>query len=98
MTDLRIRVKWKAKIGATIQEGIETEASWFLFDQAGGVYASGPFTPPAPCEDDYIELIPLIKIKDQYMSVGDIESMINEIETLTEFKFPSASKEIGKEK
>ena len=75
---LKIRVKWKATIEGNKLEGIESEASWFLFDQRGGVYSTGPFKPPTRCEKQYDELTPLILIKGRYMSISDIEALIDD--------------------
>ena len=79
-TDLKIRVKWKCTINGNPSSGIDTEASWFTFDQRGGVYAQGPFSTPSICNQDYDELIPLIKIKENYLSVKQIEAMIDTFE------------------
>lgn len=79
-TDLILRVKWKADFDGELREGIEEEASWFYFDQRGTVFAAGPMKAPTECNDDYEELIPLIKIKDKYLSVKEIESIVDELE------------------
>jgi hypothetical protein len=42
------------------------------------MYVHGPMRPIRPCGDEYDEIIPLIKIKDHYMSVSDIESMMDD--------------------
>jgi len=84
-TDLMIRVKFKATVNGKTIEGVEEEASWFLFDQRGGVYSSAPFKRPELCNDQYDEIIPLIKIKDNYMSVGDIESCFDDFREINKF-------------
>ena len=83
MSDLKFRVKWKATLNGEVHEGIEEEASWFLVDQQGHFYSYGPMRPVVPCDDDYDELIPLIKIKGRYMSISDIESTLDDIKELT---------------
>ena len=75
-TDLILRVKWKSTFDNVTKEGVEGEASWFYFDQRGTIFAGGPMKIPTECNDDYDELIPLIKIKDKYMSVKEIEEAI----------------------
>jgi hypothetical protein len=75
-TDLIVRVKWKANINGRTMEGVETEASWFMFNQIGTVFLTGPLRGPTPCNDLYEELTPLIKIGEKFMSVKEIESAI----------------------
>ena len=75
-SDLIIRVKYKAIVDDRIVEGVEEEASWFTFDQRGGIYSSSPFHSPTLCNDKYEELTPLIKINDIWLSVKEIEAMI----------------------
>jgi hypothetical protein len=76
-TDLIIRLKWKAEINGDSMEGTEEEASWFYFDQRGTVFAGGPMKSPTKCNDDYDELIPLIKINGKFLSVKEIEERLS---------------------
>jgi len=85
VSKLLIRVKWRATIGGELREGVEEEGSWFMFDQSGGIYSHGPFKPLELCGQEYEEIIPLIKIKGNYMSVADIESLIDDF---AEFSTP----------
>lgn len=74
---LIFRVKYKLEHAGTEREGIEEEASWFLIDQRGTFYSHGPMRPVMPCDNDYTELIPLIKIGEEYLSVEEIERRLN---------------------
>ena len=71
-------MKWEAEIDGKIQGGIEEEASWFLVDQRGGFYDSGPTRPPRSCDEKYRKLVPLIKIKNEYLSVDEIERRMDD--------------------
>ncbi len=68
---MKYRVKWK-KDG---EEGVESEASWFLVDQQGKFWAYGPMTPVRMVSRaEYDELTPLIQIGGRWLSVEEIEA------------------------
>ncbi len=77
MKKLCFQVKYRFSHNGQTHEGIEEEASWFLIDQRGNFYGSGPMEPPYPIKDEYEELIPLIKIDDEYLSVEEIEQRLS---------------------
>lgn len=80
MSRLQFKVKYKATLpdGQRI-EGLEEEASWFLIDQRGSFFSHGPMQPVRPCEDEYDELTPLIKIGNRYLSVEEIERIFLDV-------------------
>lgn len=84
MSKLQFRVKYKFRLNDEIREGIETEASWFYLDQRGGFYSSSPMRPITPCEKDYDELIPLIKINDEYLTIEEISDRLLMFDKLIE--------------
>ena len=76
---MKFKVKYKFRDESSPEpyEGIESEASWFLIDQRGNFYSHGPIEPIKPIKDGtYEELIPLIKIGEEYLSVKEIEERI----------------------
>lgn len=76
---MNFRVQFKAQLpNGQILEGIESEASWFLIDQCGNFYSHGPMKSITPCRKEYIELVPLIKIGNEYLTIEEIEERLNE--------------------
>ena len=73
-------------------EVIVEESSWYLLTQTGKLLYSKPFGKIKEIDAPDIELIPLIKIKDWYMSVQDIESMIDDYTELGELKINKRGK------
>jgi len=71
-------VKFKWNIDGKITEGIAEESSWYLMDQRGGFYASGPFQPPTSCDEEHSEFTALILINGEYLSVEEIEKKLKE--------------------
>jgi hypothetical protein len=75
--DMQFRVKFKAELpNGKVLEGIEEEASWFLIDQRGNFYSHSPMKPITPCDKAYKELIPLIKIGEEYLTIKEIEERL----------------------
>jgi hypothetical protein len=71
VTKMRFKVRWKKDN----DEGIESEASWFLIDQQGHFYVHGPMEPIRMVEKgEYDELIPLIQIDDKWLTIEDIKA------------------------
>lgn len=73
---MEFRVKYEIEIDGETHSGIETEASWFLIDQQGKMYSYGPMLPVRPIGKEYKLAIPLIKIGEKWLSVGEIEERI----------------------
>lgn len=59
-----------------MQEGIEYETGWFLVDQQGNFYLNSPVEPIRPRGHSYKDLIPLIKINDEWLTIEEIENRI----------------------
>jgi len=77
MNKLKFRVKYKFSIDGVERSGIEEESSWYLIDQRGNFYTDSPMGPVLPIHDNmYSEIIPLIKIGKEYLSVSEIEERI----------------------
>lgn len=88
MKPLQFRVKYKVQMPEKMVEGIETEASWYYLDQRGKFYSNAPMRPIIPCDMDmYEELTPLIKIGEKYMSVDEIEDLIQTAGKMTKSVF-----------
>jgi hypothetical protein len=77
---VRFRVRYKFEINGHESEGIEEEASWFYLDQRGNFYSNGPMSPIKPCGREYKELIPLLKVNDEYLTINEIEKKINDLQ------------------
>jgi hypothetical protein len=73
---MQFRIEWEAIIDGKPVSGIETEASWFLMDQTGGIWSYGPMLSPTLVSDDYTKCIPLIKINDEWLSIEEIEKRL----------------------
>lgn len=73
---MKFRVKYNAIVSNQEISGIEAEAGWFLIDQQGKFYSYGPMRPIKPCGDKYQELIPLIKVHDEWLTIKEIEERI----------------------
>lgn len=73
---MKFKIKFKAEMNGRIIEGIESEASWFLIDQQGKFYSYGPLKGIISCGDEYLEMEPLIKINDEYLTIKEIEKRI----------------------
>ena len=80
MKPVRFKVKYKLDINGFKSEGIEEEASWFYLDQRGKFYSDGPMSPIRPCGSDYEELIPLLKINNEYLTIDEIEKKMNDLQ------------------
>jgi len=81
---MQFRVKYKFEADGEIQEGIESEASWFLIDQQGNFYNYEPMGPIHPVSEEYTELIPLIKIGDKWLSVEEVQAEIDRLKPIEE--------------
>ena len=94
---MQFRVKYKFEADGEIQEGIESEASWFLIDQQGNFYNYEPMGPIHPVSDEYTELIPLIKIGDKWLSVEEIQTEIDRLKPIEEVweRFKAADKSLS---
>jgi len=74
---MQFRVLWEAEIDGKIHEGIEPEGSWFLIDQQGKMFVHGPCEPIRPVgAKEYIDLVPLIKINNEWLAIDEIEKRI----------------------
>lgn len=68
---MRFKVHWKKGN----DEGIESEASWFLVDQQGHFYVHGPLSPiRRVLKEEYDELTPLIQIDDKWLSIKELKA------------------------
>ena len=77
MDKLIFRVRYKYSVDGVHISGIQEEASWYLVDQRGAFYTDSPMGPVKPVDMNiYTELIPLIKIGNEYLSVSEIEERI----------------------
>jgi len=72
------RVKFKWDIDGKVTEGIVEESSWYLMDQRGGFYVSGPFQPPTPCDEEHSEFTALLLINGEYLTISEIEERLKE--------------------
>jgi hypothetical protein len=70
---MEFRIEWEAALDGEKLLGIETEASWFLVDQLGNMYESGPLSPPKPIAKEYTKCIPLFKVGDEWLPWEEIE-------------------------
>ena len=75
-TVFRVQFKWD--IDGKITEGIAEESSWYLMDQRGHFYTSGPFQPPSLCDEEHSEFTALILVNGEYLSVTEIEKRLKE--------------------
>lgn len=71
------KIRFEAKVGKEVIKGIQSEAGWYMINQQGRIYESGPLQPIRKCGDEYIKIEPLIKINDEYLTIEEIEQRID---------------------
>ena len=82
----RFQVKWEMVDG---RKGLDEASSYFLMDQQGNFYRGNPATWIDPIhESAYKSIVPLFKIKDNWMSISDMESIIEDFCDVTGTKWP----------
>jgi len=82
MKRLIFKVKYSFDAEDKKIEGVEDEGSWYLVDQRGNFYSHGPMRPITLVDMARLRatLTPLIKIRDEYLTVDEIERRLSEVD------------------
>jgi len=76
---MKFRVDYTFIINGKEFNGVETEGSWFLIDQQGNMYSHSPLEPIRPIGKEYTKAVPLIKIKNEWLSIEEIERRLKNV-------------------
>lgn len=77
MSKMRFKVKYKMTCDRNIHRGIDGLDSWYLVDQQGIMYTSGPMQPLKIVGNEYVECEPMIQIGSEWLTVDEIKKKLN---------------------